>query len=109
MTETETTTSARDSHRKVREGEVVSSKMDKTIVVKISWRIAHPRYKKIITRNNKFQVHDENNEAQVGDLVEIMETRPLSKTKRWRLVRIVKRGELAMAVEEAAPGAETAA
>ncbi len=109
MTETEIATSARDSHRKVREGEVVSSKMDKTIVVKISWRIAHSRYKKIITRNNKFQVHDENNEAQVGDLVEIMETRPLSKTKRWRLVRIVKRGELAMAAEEAAPGAETAA
>ena len=109
MTEIETTTSARDSHRKVREGEVVSSKMDKTIVVKISWRIAHPRYKKIIARNNKFQVHDENNEAQVGDLVEIMETRPLSKTKRWRLVLIVKRGELAIAAEEAAPGAETAA
>ena len=109
MTETETTTSARDSHRKVREGEVVSSKMDKTIVVKISWRTAHTRYKKIITKYNKFQAHDENNEAQVGDLVEIMETRPLSKTKRWRLVRIVKRGELAIAAEEAAPGAETAA
>jgi small subunit ribosomal protein S17 len=109
MTETETATSARDSHRKVREGEVVSSKMDKTIVVKISWRIAHPIYNKIITKYNKFQAHDENNEAQVGDLVEIMETRPLSKTKRWRLVRIVKRGELAMAVDEAAPAAETAA
>ena len=108
MTDIETATSARDSHRKVREGEVVSSKMDKTIVVKISWRIAHTRYKKIITRNNKFQVHDENNEAQVGDLVEIMETRPLSKTKRWRLFRIVKRGELAMAAEETASGAETA-
>ena len=109
MTETETTDLARDSHRKVREGEVVSSKMDKTIVVKISWRTAHTRYKKIITKYNKFQANDENNEAQVGDLVEIMETRPLSKTKRWRLVRIVKRGELAIAAEEAAPGAETAA
>lgn len=108
MTDTETVALERGSHRKVREGEVVSSKMDKTIVVKISWRIAHPRYKKIITKSNKFQVHDENNEAQVGDLVEIMETRPLSKTKRWRLFRIVKRGELAMAAEEIASGAETA-
>ena len=109
MTDIETATSARASHRKVREGEVVSSKMDKTIVVKISWRTAHPLYKKIIAKYNKFQVHDENNVAQVGDLVEIMETRPFSKTKRWRLVRIVKRGELAIAVDEAAPGAETAA
>ncbi len=83
--------------------------MDKTIVVKISWRIAHPIYKKIITKYNKFQAHDENNEAQVGDLVEIMETRPLSKTKRWRLVRPAKRRELAMAVDAAAPAAETAA
>ena len=108
MTDTQTVDSARGSHRKIREGEVVSSKMEKTIVVKISWRIAHPRYKKIITKYNKLQAHDENNEAQVGDLVEIMETRPLSKTKRWRLFRIVKRGELAMAAEEAASGAETA-
>ena len=101
MTETETTTSARNSHRKVREGVVVSSNMDKTVVVKISRRIAHTRYKKIIAKYNKFQVHDENNVAQVGDLVEIMETRPISKTKRWRLVRIVKSGELAMAAKEA--------
>ena len=101
MTETETATSARDSHRKVREGEVVSSKMDKTIVVKISRRTAHPIYKKIITKYNKLHAHDEKNEAQVGDLVEIMETRPLSKTKRWRLARIVKSGELAMAAKEA--------
>jgi len=99
---TETTASARESRRKVREGEVVSTKMDKSVVVRISRRIAHPLYKKIITRYSKFQAHDEKNEAQVGDLVEIMETRPLSKTKRWRLVRIVKRGELAMAAEETA-------
>ncbi|MBC8245400.1 MAG: 30S ribosomal protein S17 [Verrucomicrobia bacterium] len=101
MTETETTASAREGNRKVREGEVISTKMDKTVVVRISRRIAHPLYKKIIARNSKFQAHDEKNEAQVGDLVEIMETRPLSKTKRWRLVRIVKRGELAMAAKEA--------
>jgi len=99
MTETETTTSARNSHRKVREGVVVSSNTDKTVVVKTSRRIAHPLYKKIITKFSKF--HDEKNEAQVGDLVEIMETRPISKTKRWRLVRIVKSGELAMAAKEA--------
>ena len=101
MTETDTTDSARNSRRKVREGLVVSSKMDKTVVVKISRRVAHPLYKKIITKFNKFQTHDEKNEAQVGDLVEIMETRPISKTKRWRLVRIVKSGELAMAAKEA--------
>ena len=76
--------------------------MDKTAVVRISRRIAHPLYKKIITRNSKLQAHDEKNEAQVGDLVEIMETRPRSKTKRWRLGRIVKRGELAMGAEETA-------
>jgi len=101
MTETDTTDSARNSRRKVREGVVVSSKMDKTVVVKISRRVAHPLYKKIITKFNKFQTHDEKNEAQVGDLVEIMETRPISKAKRWRLVRIVKSGELAMAAKEA--------
>jgi len=99
---TETTASARERRRKVREGEVVSTKMDKTAIVRISRRIAHPLYKKIITRNSKFLAHDEKNEAEVGDLVEIMETRPLSKTKRWRLVRIVKRGELSMAAEETA-------
>ena len=97
---TETTASARERRRKVREGEVVSTNMDKTAIVRISRRIAHPLYKKIITRNSKFVAHDEKNEAEVGDLVEIMETRPLSKTKRWRLVRIVKRGELSMAAEE---------
>lgn len=103
MSEIDTTVSTREGPRKVREGEVVSTKMDKTIVVKTSRRTAHPLYKKIITCYNKLHAHDENNEAQVGDLVEIMETRPLSKTKRWRLVRIVKRGELAMAAEKAAP------
>ncbi|MEE2948307.1 MAG: 30S ribosomal protein S17 [Verrucomicrobiota bacterium] len=98
---TETTASAREGRRKVREGEVISTKMEKTAVVRISRRITHPLYKKIIKRYKKFHAHDEKNDAQVGDLVEIMETRPLSKIKRWRLVRIVKRGELAMAAAEA--------
>ena len=73
-------TQARTSHRKEREGEVVSTKMDKTIVVRIARRISHPLYKKIITRYKSFNAHDERNEAQVGDLVRISETRPLSKT-----------------------------
>ncbi len=97
MAEKDTITPARNSHRKVREGEVVSTKMDKTIVVRISRRISHPLYKKIITRYTKFHAHDERSEAHVGDLVKIMETRPLSKMKRWRLVEVVKQGELALA------------
>ena len=102
MAEKDTTTTARSSHRKVREGKVVSTKMDKTIVVQISRRISHPLYKKIITRYNKLIAHDEGNEAHVGDIVRIMETRPLSKTKRWRLVEVVKKGELALTASEAA-------
>ena len=98
MAEKDTITPARSSHRKVREGEVVSTKMDKTIVVRISRRISHPLYKKIITRYTKFNAHDERSEAHVGDLVKIMETRPLSKMKRWRLVEVVKQGELALSV-----------
>jgi len=95
-------TQARTSHRKEREGEVVSTKMDKTIVVRIARRISHPLYKKIITRYKSFHAHDERNEAQVGDLVRISETRPLSKTKRWRLAKIVQQGELALANAAAA-------
>ena len=102
MAEKDTTTTARSSHRKVREGKVVSAKMDKTIVVQISRRISHPLYKKIITQYNKFIAHDEGNEAHEGDIVRIMETRPLSKTKRWRLVEVVKKGELALTASEAA-------
>ena len=102
MAEKDTTIKARSSHRKVREGKVVSSKMDKTIVVQISRRISHPLYKKIITRYNKFIAHDEGNEAHVGDIVRIMETRPLSKTKRWRLAEVVKKGELAITASESA-------
>jgi small subunit ribosomal protein S17 len=80
-------------HRKVRIGTVVSNKMQKTIVVAVEDRVRHPLYGKTIKRTKKFKVHDENNICNVGDIVKIMETRPLSKEKRWRLVEIVKRAE----------------
>ena len=79
--------------RKVRIGEVVTNKMDKTIVVKIEDSVKHPIYKKIIKRTIKFKAHDENNECNIGDRVEIMETRPLSKDKRWRLTKIVEKAK----------------
>ena len=78
--------------KKVRQGIVVSNKMSKTIVVRIDTRKAHPQFGKIITVSNKFHAHDEKNEAKPGDEVLIMETRKLSKTKNWRLVKIVKKG-----------------
>lgn len=77
--------------RKVRIGKVVSNKMDKSIVVAIERKVPHPIYKKYFTRTTKLMAHDENNECQIGDIVEIMETRPLSKRKRWRLVRIIEK------------------
>lgn len=83
-------------NRKTREGEVISSAMDKTIVVKVERRIRHPLYGKIIRRSKKYHAHDERNEANVGDVVEIVETRPLSKQKRWRLVRILRSKHTAM-------------
>ncbi len=79
--------------RKTRVGKVVSDKMDKTIVVAIEDNVQHPLYKKIIKRTIKFKAHDENNSAHVGDRVEIMETRPLSKDKRWRLVNILEKAK----------------
>ena len=79
--------------RKVRIGDVVSDKMDKTIVVKIEDSVKHPLYKKIIKRSIKIKAHDELNECGIGDRVEIMETRPLSKDKRWRLTRIVEKAK----------------
>ena len=79
--------------RKTRIGRVVSDKMDKTIVVAIEDSYRHPLYKKIIRRTVKFKAHDENNECRVGDRVMIMETRPLSKDKRWRLVQIVEKAK----------------
>ena len=77
--------------RKVREGVVTSAGMDKTIVVAVTDRVRHPRYNKFILRSKKLYAHDENNDAGVGDKVRIMETRPLSKSKRWRLVEIQER------------------
>ena len=77
--------------RKTRIGKVVSDKMDKTIVVIVETSVKHPLYKKIIKRTMKLKAHDENNECTVGDRVRVMETRPLSKEKRWRLVEIVEK------------------
>lgn len=77
------------TQRKVRTGKVVSNKMQKSIIVAIERRVAHPLYKKYFKQTTKFYAHDEKNEAGIGDTVKIMETRPLSKTKRWRLVEIV--------------------
>ena len=79
--------------RKVRQGVVVSASNDKTIVVKITERNPHPIYKKMMTSTKKLHAHDELNEAGVGDTVQIMETRPLSKMKRWRLVKIVEKAK----------------
>ncbi|MDO4689849.1 MAG: 30S ribosomal protein S17 [Fusobacterium sp.] len=78
------------NERKVREGIVVSDKMQKTIVVAIETMILHPIYKKRVKRTTKFKAHDENNVAKVGDKVKIMETRPLSKDKNWRLVEVLE-------------------
>ena len=86
-----TETSVQRGHRKERVGEVVSDKMNKTIVVRVKRRFRHPRFKKVVTAYSKFYAHDEKNEAKVGDRVRIRETRPLSKTKSWRLVEIVER------------------
>ena len=80
-------------HRKERVGKVVSDRMDKTIVVRVERRFRHPRFKKVVTAYSKFYAHDEKNEAKVGDRVRIQETRPLSKTKCWRLVEVVERNE----------------
>ena len=79
--------------RKTREGLVVSDKMDKTIVVEIKTRVRHPLYGKIMNRTNTLKAHDENNECGVGDRVRVMETRPLSRDKRWRLVEILEKAK----------------
>jgi small subunit ribosomal protein S17 len=76
--------------RKTRVGEVISNKMDKTIVVKAITRVPHPKFGKIVKQVTKFHVHDEKNEAKIGDRVSIAETRPLSRSKRWRLVEVIK-------------------
>ncbi len=79
--------------RKTRVGKVVSDKMDKTIVVAIEDNVKHPLYKKIVKRTYKLKAHDEKNECNIGDRVKVMETRPLSKDKRWRLVEIIERAK----------------
>jgi small subunit ribosomal protein S17 len=84
----------RTTRRKVRIGRVVSDKMDKTIVVAVETHKRHPLYGKRVKYTKKFKAHDENNSAKVGDIVKIMETRPLSKEKRWRLVEIIERAEI---------------
>lgn len=81
------------NHRKVRRGYVVSDKMDKTIVVAIEDSVQHPLYKKTMKRTYKLKAHDENNECGIGDTVRVMETRPLSKDKRWRLVEIIEKAK----------------
>lgn len=83
--------------RKERVGEVISNKMSKTIVVRVERRFPHPRWGKVVTAYSRFYAHDEKNEAQIGDRVRIMETRPLSKTKRWRLVSVIEKNEEAAA------------
>ena len=83
----------RISSRKVRVGKVVSDKMDKTVVVAIEDRVAHPLYKKIVGRTYKLKAHDEEKACGVGDIVKVMETRPLSKDKRWRVVEIVEKAK----------------
>ena len=83
----------RTTSRKTRVGKVVSDKMDKTVVVIVEDRVAHIRYKKIIGRTYRLKAHDENNECKIGDIVRVMETRPLSKDKRWRVVEIVEKAK----------------
>jgi small subunit ribosomal protein S17 len=89
---TESTPQARGS-RKTREGLVVSDKMDKTVVVMVEDRVKHPRYAKVLRRSSKLKAHDEQNTVGVGDRVLLMETRPLSATKRWRVVEILERAK----------------
>ena len=79
--------------RKTRTGIVVSDKMDKTIVVKLSTRVKHPLYSKYVNKTTKIKAHDENNECGIGDTVKVMETRPLSREKRWRLVEIIEKAK----------------
>lgn len=91
MSETVETTER--AQRKVREGIVSSSKMDRTLVVEVVERVRHPKYNKFVMRTKKLYAHDEANDANIGDRVRVMETRPLSKTKRWRLVEILERAK----------------
>ena len=90
----ENTTNAEDRNlRKIRTGVVTSNKMEKTITVAVERKVKHPIYGKFVKKTTKFHAHDEKNECTIGDLVKIMETRPLSKTKRWRLVEVVEKAK----------------
>ena len=93
---TEPTVAAR-GRRKERVGEVISNKMAKTIIVRVERRFPHPRFRKVVTAYKKFYAHDEKGEAKPGDRVRIEETRPLSKTKRWRLIEVVERNKAEVA------------
>ena len=94
MADTEATEAAEErSARKVREGVVVSNKMEKTAVVAVVERVRHPKYGKFMLRTKKLYVHDDANDANIGDKVRVMETRPMSKSKRWRLVEILERAK----------------
>lgn len=84
---------AERGERKVRQGVVVSDKMEKTVVVRVERRTTHPLYRKTVTRSEKLHAHDEANDAGIGDRVRIVETRPLSKTKRWRVLEVLERAE----------------
>jgi len=92
MSDNTETTAAR-SNRKVREGLVVSNKMDKTAVVAVIERVRHPKYAKFVMRTKKLYAHDEANDVNIGDRVRVMETRPLSKNKRWRVVEVLERAK----------------
>jgi small subunit ribosomal protein S17 len=109
-TTTVTTPAAAETtpRRNEKVGQVVSTKMQKTIVVAVEMRKAHPKYKRVIRSTKKFYAHDEENTAHVGDVVRIRETRPLSKLKRWQLESVIRRSSLAQ-VSDTAPAAEVAA
>jgi small subunit ribosomal protein S17 len=106
-TTNKTETAETASRRNEKVGTVVSTKMQKTIVVEIEMRKAHPKYKRVMKSNKKFYAHDEQNSARVGDVVRIREARPLSKLKRWSLEEIVRRSSLAQLADEKAPATES--
>jgi len=95
-------TTTKQSRRSTKIGQVTSTKMSKTIVVEVIMKKSHPLYKRVIAKNKKFYAHDENNTARVGDYVEIEETRPMSRLKRWRLKNIIQRAKLVAGEEQAA-------
>jgi small subunit ribosomal protein S17 len=89
--DTTQSTSPERADRKVMRGTVTSNKMQRTIVIEVMRKVRHPLYEKYLSRRTKLYAHDENNDAKIGDIVEVMQTRPLSKLKRWRLLRVVQR------------------